>query len=93
MSCLSDERKTELEAKKVKLENIIAAIEDSILEGATTAFFSNTELDTGEAKQKISFRNIAEMQRGLRLFEANLARVCVILEGKGIVDFGLYRRG
>jgi len=93
MAIPTGDRKTDLEQQKLDLQAIITELIASILKGAKSSYISNYELDTGAGKQKVTYRNLAEMQRGLTLFQSELNRICSILGGTGVVDFALKRHG
>jgi hypothetical protein len=92
MACLTADEKTRLEAKRDKYILIITSIEDALEAGAVSGYIGSYEIDTGAGKQKVSYRNLSEIQRALSLFESKLARIYTILEGKGVVDATMHRR-
>jgi len=91
--CLSAETKAYYEAQKTTLANIIAEIEDAMLKGATRSYISSYELDTGAGKQKMTYKNINEMIKGLKDLTALYGWYCDKLSGVGVVDMTLRRKG
>jgi flagellar biosynthesis/type III secretory pathway protein FliH len=92
MSCLSAERRAELEEQRDQLEAIITELNTAIIAGAKSAHMTSYELDTGAGKQKVTYKNINELHRAIKGFQNSLDRVNSMLDGTSVVDFQLRRK-
>ena len=92
MSCLTAAREAEITARRDQLVLIITELETAMLTGAATSYISNYELDTGAGKQKVTYKNINEMIKGLKELQALVDYYNSKLAGKGIINMNLTRR-
>jgi hypothetical protein len=91
MACLSAAKRAELIARRDKLITQIAAMDDAIDEGIDRAHLSSIEFDSGDGKEKSSYRNINEVIKARDALELELARVNNRLCGRGVVNMTLRR--
>lgn len=91
MPCLPAWKKKLLIAKRDRLTTQLESIEIVIDNAIATGTISNYELDTGQGKQKVTYRNINELTKARSALELELARVMNKLCCRGVVNLGLRR--
>ncbi len=78
-------------ARRDKLEEQLEAIENAIDEGISDSNISSYEFDSGDGKQKTSYRNLNEVLKARETLELEYNRVLNRLCGKGIINLNLTR--
>lgn len=84
---LSSERQKRLLAKRSTLIAIVAQLEDSMLKAAQTGYVQSSTLDTGASEQRVVYKSVGQIDKDLRVVEAQLRRVENQLAGTGAVYF------
>ena len=78
-------------AQRDKVKTFLDAIDAAFLAGLTNANISSYEFDSGEGKQKTSYRNVNELMKARDALEIEYSRILNRLCGRGVVNFGLKR--
>ena len=93
MARLSSWRRTLLIARRDKLIAQIVALDLIVDKGIDRAHLSGIEFDSGEGRQKTTYRNLNEVLRAREDLETELNRVLNRLCCRGVVNMGLKRYG
>lgn len=90
MSCLTSERRTWYEARLVKLQAQLDALDIAIDNG--TLHVEMASLDTGEGKQVMKYKKFDDMFDAQKRLESRISRIWHILNGSGTVNMNLRRK-
>ena len=91
MSCIPSSVRTVLEARLVTLTARYTLLSATIDKAIESGHLSGIEWDSGEGKQKSSFRNLNEIRRYEKELENEISRIEDRLAGKGLVNMRLFR--
>jgi hypothetical protein len=91
MSCLSATRRTALIARRDKLIAQIAAAETTLDNAIERGHLTSIEMDSGDGKEKSSYRNPEDLRKFINNLELSLERVLNTLACRGVVNFALRR--
>lgn len=91
MPCLPAWKKSLLIARRDKLITQLTAIETAIDEGLTNANISSYEFDSGDGKQKTSYRNLNEVFKARETLELELERTYNQLRQVGLLNMSMRR--
>lgn len=91
MSCLSQWKRTILQAQLVKLREQYTSLQDTIDKAITKGHLSNIEFDSGEGKQKSSYRSLNELQKYEKELEQRIESLENRLQCKGLINLNLSR--
>lgn len=89
MSCLTAERRVELEErlqkKQTLLENLYSALDN--FDGVREYKF-----DSGEGMQQTKYHSLADIQKNIEILESQIDRIKRILNGTGLNNINLRRK-
>lgn len=93
MVCLPSWKRKRLILRRDKLISQIDALDITMDEAITSGKFASYEFDSGEGKQKTTYRSINELEKLRETLEARLARVFNELSCRSVVNLNLNRYG
>ena len=91
MSCLPQWKRTQLQAKLIKLRAQSIAVEDVIDKAILSGNLSNIEFDSGEGKQKSGYRSLNELQKYSMTLDTRIEQLENRLLCKGLINIGMKR--
>ena len=91
MACLSAWRRSMLITRRDNLTAQITSINTVIDAAILSGKVNSIEFDSGEGKQKTSYRSLNELQKMVDGLEIRLDQVLNALRGAGVVNMGLKR--
>lgn len=91
MSCLSTERRAQYQAQLTALTAYLDALDTAITNGVL--HIEAASLDTGEGKQTMKYRSMGSMIKDRELIQSQVDRLINILNGTGLVNANLRRKG
>jgi chromosome segregation ATPase len=91
MACLSSTTRTVLKARLEKLTARLTALSDTIDKAIERGHLSGIEFDSGDGKEKSTYRNINEIRRYEKEIENEISRIEDRLNCAGLVNLRLVR--
>jgi hypothetical protein len=90
MSCLTSERKAELQTRLEKKQAQLDALNDAIDKGVL--YIESAALDTGEGSQRMKYRSAEDLYKAAEFLEQQIDRLNHLINGTGLVTGKLRRK-